>query len=215
MKKFLMPAMLALLLLTAGCDQPPIEQPPVDPKPQLVQVDEPNVKPEQKPEIKLEPPPPEPAPEIPKVVSPVVSERTEKTISVRVYYPDDSGMRLIEVEREILVDDATDKYTAAVKALLDEPDEENLTRIFPKNATIRSVTVANGLATVDLGGSITKNFVGGSTGEELLVGSVVDTLTNFPEIRRVKFLVDGQEIETLSGHMDLSAPLERMSDLTK
>lgn len=214
MKKFLMPAMLALLLLTAGCDQPPIEPPPADPQPQHAQV-QPDVKPESKPEVKLEPPPPEPVPEIPTIVSPVVSERTEKSIRVKVYYPDDSGMRLVAVERDVLVNDTTDKYTAAVEALLDEPDEDNLTKIFPKNATIRSVTVANGLATVDLGGSITKNFVGGSTGEELLVGSVVDTLTNFPEIRRVQFLVDGREIETLSGHMDLSVPLERMSSLTE
>ena len=58
-----------------------------------------------------------------------------------------------------------------------------------------------------------KNFVGGSTGEEFLVGSVVDTLTNFPEIKRVKILVQGREIETLSGHMDLSTPLERMNSL--
>ncbi len=214
MKKFLMPAMLALLLLTSGCEQPPAEPPPVDTKTQPAQT-QPDVKPEPKPEVKLEPPKPEPAPEIPKTVSPVVSERTEKSMRVKVYYPDDSGMRLVEVEREIIVDDKTDKYTAAVEALLDEPDEDNLTRIFPKNAAIHSVTVANGTATVDLDGGITKGFVGGSTGEEFLIGSVVDTLTNFPEVTRVKFLVDGQDIETLSGHMDLSTPLERMSSLTE
>lgn len=134
-------------------------------------------------------------------------------MNVKVYYPDDSGMRLVEVEREIVIDDATDKYTAAVESLMDEPLEDNLTRIFPKNASIRSVTVRDGMATVDFDGSILKGFVGGSTGEEFLIGSIVDTLTNFPEVTSVRFLVDGQEIETLSGHMDLSAPLERMSSL--
>lgn len=217
MKKILMPALLALLLFTAGCDQPPVEPTPPAEKPtQSAQV-EPEGKPEPKPEVKLEPPKSEPVP-VPEVRGanlPVANEKTERTLHVKVYYPDDSGMRLVAVEREILVDDTTDKYTAAVEALLDEPQEENLTKIFPKNASIRSVKVENGLATVDLGGSITKNFVGGSTGEELLVGSVVDTLTNFPEVTSVKFLVEGQDIETLSGHMDLSAPLERMSDLTK
>ena len=67
--------------------------------------------------------------------------------------------------------------------------------------------------TVDLDGNIVKHMVGGSTGEEFLVGSIVDTLTSFPEVTQVKFLVDGQEIETLSGHMDLSTPLERMDGL--
>ena len=58
-------------------------------------------------------------------------------------------------------------------------------------------------------------FVGGSTGEELLIGSVVNTLTEFKEVNAVKFLIDGQEVETLSGHMDLSEPIKRMENLMK
>lgn len=213
MKKILVTAMFTLLMFTAGCEQPLVENPPVEPPAPPAQS-----KTEVKAEVTPEPPKPEPEPEKnvePKENPPEERERPEKYISVKVYYPDDSGMKLVEVEREIIIDDTTDKYTAAVEALLEEPDEDNLTKIFPKNAGIRSVTVENGLAIVDFDGSLLKSFVGGSTGEEFLIGSVVDTLTNFPEIQRVKFLVDGQEIETLSGHMDLSMPLERMDALTK
>lgn len=211
MKKILMPAMLALLLFTAGCEQPPTDEPPAPPPDTPAQT-KPQVKPEPKPE------PIAPAPDKPidpTENQPAMNEKTEQSMNVKVYYPDDSGMRLVEVEREILVDDSTDKYTAAVEALMEEPDEENLTRIFPKNAAIRSVTVRDGLATVDFDGSILKGFVGGSTGEEFLIGSIVNTLTDFPEVKCVKFLVDGNEIETLSGHMDLSTPLERMNTLTE
>lgn len=212
MKKILMPAMLALLLFTAGCDQPPVEPPPSESPSKTAQTQT-DVKPDVKPESPAVPEVPVPAPS--KEIEHVTKEQSDKVMAVKVYYPDDSGMRLVEVERKIIVDDTTDKYTAAVETLLEEPKESNLTKIFPRNASIRSVKVADGLATVDLDGSITKGFVGGSTGEEFLVGSVVDTLTNFPEVQRVKFLVDGQEIETLSGHMDLSTPLERMDSLTK
>lgn len=211
MKKIFLPAMFALLLITAGCEQPPIEKPP-EPPAQVKPEVKAEVKHEQKPvDVKVEPEPKKPNQPVEK--PDVKSEKVERAMNVTVYYPDDSGLKLVAVEREILVDDTTDKYTAAVETLLLEPEEENLTRIFPKNAAIRSVTVENGLAIVDLDGSILKGFVGGSTGEEFLVGSVVDTLTNFPEITRVKFLVDGKDIETLSGHMDLSVPLERMSSL--
>ena len=212
MKKFLVPAMLALLLITAGCEQPPVDPPPEKP-PASTAKTKPEVTPEL-PEVKPVEPAPGKIPDL-KEPAPVKHEKTEQSLNVKVYYPDDSGMRLVEVEREVIVDEATDKYTAAVETLLEEPDEENLTKIFPKNAAIRSVKVADGLATVDFDGGLTKNFVGGSTGEELLIGSVVDTLTNFPEVTRVKFLVDGKEVETLSGHMDLSTPLERMNALTK
>ena len=207
-----MPAMLALLLFTAGCENTPPEEIPTPPtKPA-------QTKPEAKPETKPEQKPAENAPDNSVKHTenkPAKNEKTEQSMNVKVYYPDDSGMRLVEVEREIIVDDSIDKYTAAVETLMIEPEEENLTRIFPKNAAIRSVKVRDGLAIVDFDGSILKGFVGGSTGEEFLIGSIVDTLTNFPEVKRVKFLVDGNEIETLSGHMDLSTPLERMNDLTE
>ena len=214
MKKFLVPAMLALLLFTAGCDKPPTEESPPKP-PETSTQTKPDTKPDTKPETTE---PQKPAPDKPIKTTenqPAKNEKTEQSMSVKVYYPDDSGMKLVEVEREIIVDESIDKYTAAVEAMMEEPDEENLTRIFPKNAAIRSVTVRDGLATVDFDGGILKGFVGGSTGEEFLIGSIVDTLTNFPEVKRVKFLVDGNAIETLSGHMDLSAPLERMNTLTQ
>jgi len=36
---------------------------------------------------------------------------------------------------------------------------------------------------------------------------VVRTLTkNFPEVRQVKFLINGQEEETLAGHLDITRP---------
>jgi spore germination protein GerM len=95
---------------------------------------------------------------------------------------------------------------------MNNPSEKDLTGIFPKNATLNNVTFKDGTVFVDLDSSITKSFAGGSTGEELLVGSVVKTLTEFKEVKQVRFLLDGQEIETLSGHMDLSEPIKK-SDL--
>ena len=213
MKKIFLPAMLALLLFTAGCEQPPVDNPPANP-PEKTVTDKPAAKPDVKPEPVKPPSVPE-KPNEPEENPPAKSEESKHAMNVKIYYPDDSGMKLVEVEREILVDDAAEKYIASVEMLKTDPVEENLTRIFPSNAEVTSVTVADELATVDFDGSILKGFVGGSTGEEFLVGSIVNTLTNFPEVKRVKFLVDGQEIETLSGHMDLSTPLERMDSLTE
>lgn len=210
MKKFFVPAMLALVMLFSGCQQPPNgELPDAPEKPEPVAQDV-KVKPINPPPIK--PVEPDAKPEEKPV--PKENESSDmQSMRVKVYYPDDSGVRLVEVERRINIEHESEKYSAALEMLLEAPHEENLTTIFPKNASIRSVTVEDGLAIVDLDGAMLKTMVGGSTGEEFLVGSIVDTLTSFPEITQVKFLVDGQEVETLKGHMDLSAPLERMSGL--
>ena len=65
---------------------------------------------------------------------------------------------------------------------------------------------------VDFDKDIAKNFVGGSTGEEFLVNSIVNTLTEFNEVNQVRFLIDGKEIETIAGHMDLSEPVKKIEN---
>ncbi|MBR2178840.1 MAG: GerMN domain-containing protein [Selenomonadaceae bacterium] len=138
-----------------------------------------------------------------------------KKMKVKVYYPDESGLRLIGVNREIEISDSDGKYKAAVEAVMTPPKEKNLTKVVSNNSSLISVDVKDGTALVNLSKNIKIGFVGGSTGEELLIGSVVNTLTEFKEVNAVKFLIDGQEVETLSGHMDLSAPIKRMENLMK
>ncbi len=138
-----------------------------------------------------------------------------KTLKIEVYYPNEDGTKLVGVSREIEVSSLKDKYTAAVEMQMRAPKEKDLVDIFPKSARLRSVTLKGETAVVDLDGSTVRTFVGGSTGEEMLVGSVVNTLTNFPEVKEVRFLVDGNPVETLAGHMDLTMPIKRMKGLIK
>ncbi len=138
-----------------------------------------------------------------------------KTLSIEVYYPDDNGMKLVPVKREIEVNPYKDKYTAAVEMQMRAPKEKNLTDVFPQGVKLLSVKVEGETAIVDFEGRLSKGFVGGSTGEEMLVGSVVNTLTNYPEIKEVRFMLDGKPIETIAGHMDLSRPVKRMDGLLK
>ena len=134
-------------------------------------------------------------------------------VNIKVYYPDENATGLVAVEKSIK--DTDNKYQAAVEALMAGTEKKGLANVFPKKAKLLQVTVSGKVAKVNFSREVQKNFVGGSTGEEMLVGSVVNTLTEFPEIQKVQILVDGQEVETLSGHMDLSQPLPRMTELLK
>ena len=131
-----------------------------------------------------------------------------KERQVNVYYPRNDGTGLVAVSRTV-----HDKYTAAMKSLLTGTKEKGQTNVFPKKAKLLGVTVKDGVATVDFSKELQLNFSGGSTGEEMLIGSIVNTLTDFPEIQKVRILIDGASVETLSGHMDLSDPLPRMTEL--
>lgn len=142
------------------------------------------------------------------------AKKENSSLTVKVYYPDDQGMKLIAVKRTIRTD-KNDKYTAAMESLMEGTKEKGQTAIIPKQARLKSVKVKGDTAYVDFTKALVKNFVGGSTGEEMLVGSVVDTLTEFPEIKKVQILVEGNKVESLSGHLDLTTPLSRMGNLIK
>jgi spore germination protein GerM len=142
------------------------------------------------------------------------TEKATKKMNIKVYYPDEQGMKLIAVKRTIKADDSA-KYTEAVKSLLQGPKDKGQIAVIPKQTKLKGVKVKGDIAYVDFSQDLVKKFTGGSTGEEMLVGSVVNTLTEFPEIKKVQILVEGKEIETLAGHMDLSNPIGRMAGLLK
>ena len=137
-----------------------------------------------------------------------------KELVGNVYYPRSDGTGLVAVRRTVSTE-KDDKYTAAMKSLLTGTKEKGQTNVFPKKAKLRSIVVKDGIATVDFSKELQTNFSGGSTGEEMLIGSIVNTLTDFPEVQKVSILIDGSAVETLSGHMDLSEPLTRMTELLK
>lgn len=143
------------------------------------------------------------------------AEPKEQQINIKVYYPDDQGMSLVAVTRQIKVEDPQDKYTAAMVSLMNGTKDKGCTVVIPKQTKLKSVRVEDGLATVDFDSNMVKHFVGGSTGEEMMIGSIVNTLTEFPEVKKVRVLIEGQPVETIAGHMDLSEPLERMKDIIK
>jgi hypothetical protein len=65
--------------------------------------------------------------------------------------------------------------------------------------------VPSGLAVVDLNAAFANEQTSGVMAEQLTVASMIRTLSaNFPELTRVKFLIEGKETETLAGHVDLS-----------
>lgn len=74
------------------------------------------------------------------------------------------------------------------------------------NAEVRNVYLTqSGTAVVDVNGAFADGQTSGVLAEELTLVSFAQTLAmNAPNISAVKFLVDGQERETLAGHVDIS-----------
>lgn len=142
------------------------------------------------------------------------SKKEPISLDIKVYYPDNQGLKLIAVKRTVKIED-TDKYKAAITSLMSGTKDSSQTNIIPKQTKLNSIAVKDGIAYVDFNDALVKKFTGGSTGEEMLVGSIVNTLTEFPEIKKVQILINGKKIESIAGHIDLTAPQSRMVNLIK
>ncbi|WP_144440356.1 GerMN domain-containing protein [Limnochorda pilosa] len=77
----------------------------------------------------------------------------------------------------------------------------------PMGGRVQWVQVSGPVATVSLNQALVDNHPGGSAGELLTVYGIVETLTQLPGIQRVQLLVEGQRVESLKGHVDLTRPL--------
>ncbi|MGE5582744.1 MAG: GerMN domain-containing protein [Bacillota bacterium] len=100
-----------------------------------------------------------------------------------------------------------DKHLEALKALFAGPSPgSNLQPLFPKGTKVLGLNIKDGVAYLNLNSEATRLNVGAS-GEALAVASIVNTLTKFPDVFRVKILVEGKEVESLAGHFDLTGLL--------
>ena len=91
------------------------------------------------------------------------------------------------------------------------PAAQPLVSAIPAGTTLRALFITDkGDAFVDLSGEVRTKHPGGSLDELLTVYTIVNALTvNLPAITRVQILVDGKEVDTLAGHVDLRHPLQK------
>ena len=122
--------------------------------------------------------------------------------------------RLIPVPRTVAAPATIDaQVRGAVQELIDWSGTEMLSPVAPESG-IREVWVSRGgIAYIDFSRSFYDFSGGGSLSELHTVYGIVTTLTeSFPEIFAVQFLIDGEPVESLAGHVDLSRPLTPSED---
>lgn len=136
---------------------------------------------------------------------------------VRLFFPSMVKDGLLEAEeREIHSSDISAIEAKEIVAELIKGSQEHRESAIPAQTKLREVFVAEeGLAYVDLTRDVVDAHPGGLTQEVSTIYAIVNALTeNIPSIQRVQILVEGAEVETLAGHMDLSHAYERDLSMT-
>jgi spore germination protein GerM len=128
-----------------------------------------------------------------------------------LFYVAPSGDALIPVEQEVPYASApAEQARRIVERQLAAAPSGQVSAI-PAGTTLRALFLtARGEAYVDVSREIVTGHPGGSLYESLTIYTIVNAITtNMPDITAVQVLVDGREVDTLVGHLDLRHPLRR------
>ncbi len=122
------------------------------------------------------------------------------TITVRLYWVE-AGENALGIERTLPYTQAV--ATAAINALLAGPTAEEqatwpaISSAIPAGTTLNGITVAGGVAKVDLSPEFESG--GGTFSVTARLAQVVYTLEQFPTVDAVEFYLDGVKVEMFSG----------------
>ena len=131
-----------------------------------------------------------------------------ETVRVTLFFADASAGKLHPEERDVPKPTGPGGY---LRTLFDElargPSRPGLVGVIPPRLQLRNgFLLPNGEIVLDLAVDAGLSF--GSAEELSIVASLVDTaLQNVANTKRVRILVNGEPVESLGGHVDLTRPL--------
>ena len=137
-------------------------------------------------------------------------------IAATLFYATAEGDALLPVQREVpLAEGLVAQGRQILTAQFAPPPAPYISAIPPGTVLRAFYVTEKGDAFVDVSG-ISAAHPGGSLTELLTAHAIVNAVTaNLPAVQRVQILVDGKEVDTIAGHVDIRQPLLRDTSLVR
>jgi hypothetical protein len=116
---------------------------------------------------------------------------------------DEPTLAAVSVELP-LSNDPVLRSKQVLNTLLAGPVDSDLRTLPPDAILLAFYLLPDGTGVADFSEALATSIPSGIESEQLAVDSIARTLeANVPQVRRLKILIHGQEVETLAGHLDL------------
>ena len=135
----------------------------------------------------------------------------QRKITATLFFISEDGMSLIPVQSEVpFAEPVVEQARRIIEAQIAAPAAP-LASAIPAETKLRAIFLSErGDLFVDFTSDMTTRHTGGSLDELFTVYAIVNSATvNLPAISRVQILIDGKEVDTLAGHVDLRNPLSK------
>lgn len=130
---------------------------------------------------------------------------------INLFLLDPTALTLVPVktERRLHRTELTKRLSQVVTALIQETPP-NFRNTIPRGTLLNEAYIdTQQTAYLDFSSHLSDGHIGGTTAELLTITAILKTVFDaFPDdIKQVQILIDGEEVKTLAGHLNLSQPL--------
>jgi germination protein M len=141
---------------------------------------------------------------------PSTAKPPEEKAAVTLYFSNRDGTNVVGETRVIAFPSEITRHDyikLVLQELIKGPRNANLKITIPPEAKVQEVRLQEDIACVDFSEEMQSKHWGGATGEALTINSIVNTLTEYPYIQRVKMTVEGEPLNI--EHAILEEPIGR------
>ncbi|MGE5390730.1 MAG: GerMN domain-containing protein [Deltaproteobacteria bacterium] len=122
---------------------------------------------------------------------------------IKLYFAASNGRGLVVETRTI---DRTEGIARSTIQELIRGPQKGSSKVFPSGSRLLDINIKpEGLCIVDFSSQAAN--LENEQAERLLVYSVAATLSQFPSVKEVSFRINGEDVDTLQGAVDLSLPV--------
>jgi germination protein M len=114
---------------------------------------------------------------------------------VEITRPGQSGNDVTLKPEKRTIPPGSSQITQTLEALFETAQDNRGASAFPKGVQLRSVKIENGTATIDLSAAFLGVNQQGDTGESLAYNALRRALAQFPEVEKMRVLVEGKPFE--------------------
>lgn len=129
-------------------------------------------------------------------------QEKKEEIEITLFFGDKKAQFLIPEIRRVPSTQAVAKV--ALEELIKGTEDKSKISLIPEGTKLLDISIENGVAQLNLSKEFKEKYPLGSASENILIYSIVNTLTEFPSIKKVHFLVEGRPLEVIGSNYDLA-----------
>ncbi len=123
----------------------------------------------------------------------ITEEQLRQTI-ITLYFLDPETYTLSPEARKIDSKELIDNpYEVLINLLIEGPKNEDLLGLIPEGTELNSAIIEDNILYIDFSEEFVKEQTLGQEQEEMILKSIVNTVTELTEVNKVAFLIDGEE----------------------